>query len=230
MQQNTVILIFSRSAKSESICKKLHTDHKKNIQLHQALYNKTISITKETKLPFIIIDELQQQGSNFGEKFCNAAEYCFDKGYTNLITIGSDCATLSATDILTANSQLQNNTNVIGADNRGGFYLLALQKKYYQRGIFLNLNWCSSQLFKNITAHFKDNLNASFHILQYKQDINNAGNLNALRKQALPDNFIKLLSLLSISIYNRFYSTTLLLQQFFYNSPALRGPPTFSIL
>ena len=208
----------------------MHADPKKNIQLHQALYNKTINIAKETKLPFIVIDELQQQGNNFGEKFCTAVEYCFGRGYANLITIGSDCATLSAKDILKANSQLQNNANAIGADSRGGFYLLALQKKYYQRGTFLNLNWCSNQLFKNITAHFKDNLHTSFFILQCKEDINNAGNLNTLCKQALSDNFIKLLSLITISIYNRYYTITFLLQEFFYSSCALRGPPTFARL
>ena len=55
------------------------------------------------------IYEVNQHGKNFGEKFCNAIEYCFGSGYNNLITIGSDCAGLSAKDILKASSQFQNN-------------------------------------------------------------------------------------------------------------------------
>ena len=206
----------------------MHADPKKNIQLHQAFYNKTINIAKETKLPFIVIDELQQQGNNFGEKFCNAVEYCFGRGYSNLITIGSDCATLSAKNILKANAQLKNNANAIGPDNHGGFYLLALQKKYYQRNVFLNFNWCSNQLFKNIAAYLTDNLQASCFIACIKQDVNNANNLNAFLKHALPDNFIKLLSVLYKSIYNGYYFVSISLQHYFYQNFALRGPPAFA--
>lgn len=203
----------------------MHPDATKNLQLHQALYNKTIDVVKETNLPFIIIDEAKQHGNSFGERFCNAIEYCFGRGYNNLIAIGSDCAGLSAKDILKANSQLQNNTNAIGADSHGGFYLLALQKKYYQRNIFLNFSWGSSLLFKNISTHFKNNLQATFFLLNTQQDINTAANLKAVINFLLPNSFIKLLSRLFNSISDYLLSITSLLHHIFSTGLALRGPP-----
>jgi uncharacterized protein len=224
--QNTAILVFSRSANAEQKHKILHTNAAKNLQLHQALYNKTIAIVKETNLPFIIIDEVNQHGERFGERFCNAIEYCFGRGYNNLITIGSDCAGLSAQDILKANSQLQNNCNSIGADSHGGFYLLALQKRYYQRSFFLNFKWGSNQLFKNISIHFKNNLQATLFLLATQSDINTGANLKAAINFLLPSVFIKLLSSLFNSISNHILSLTSLLQHIFSTGFALRGPPT----
>ena len=189
------------------------------------MYNKTIAVVKETNLPFIIIDEANQHGNSFGEKFSNAIEYCFGRGYNNLITIGSDCAALSAKDILKANSQLQNNYNTIGSDSHGGFYLLALQKKYYQRTVFLNFKWGSNQLFKNISSHFKNNLQAALFLLTTQQDINTAANLKAVINFLLPNSFIKLLSSLYNSIPDYILSLTPLLQHIFSKDLALRGPP-----
>lgn len=189
------------------------------------MFNKTIEVVKETSLPFIIIDEARQLGKSFGERFCNAIEDCFGSGYNNLITIGSDCAGLSTKDILKANSQLSNNTNSIGADSHGGFYLLALQKKYYQRNIFLNFNWGSSQLFKNISTYFTNLFQANLSFLSTKQDINTTGNLKAVINFLLPDSFVKLLNRLFYS--NAYYKLpkSFLLHTVFSTSFSLRGPP-----
>ena len=189
------------------------------------MYNKTIAVVKETNLPFIIIDEANQHGNSFGEKFSNAIEYSFGRGYNNLITIGSDCAALSAKDILKANGLLQNNTNSIGADSHGGFYLLALQKKYYQRTVFLNFKWGSNQLFKNISSHFRNNLQATLFLLTTQQDINTATNLKAVINFLLPNGFIKLLSRLFSNITYYVLSITSLPNNIFSTGFALRGPP-----
>ena len=206
----------------------LHPDAAKNLQLHKALYNKTIDVVKETNLPFIIIDEVNQHGKNFGEKFCNAIEYCFGSGYNNLITIGSDCAGLSAKDILKASSQFQNNTNSIGADSHGGFYLLALQKKNYQRNSFLNFEWGGNQLLKNICVYFKNNVQAPLFLLTAQQDINTAANLKAVINLLISNGFIKLLSRLCNGIFNYLVAITSLLHNIFISAIALRGPPAVS--
>lgn len=192
------------------------------------MHNKTIAVVKETNLPFIIIDEVNQHGESFGEKFCNAIEYCFDSGYNNLITIGSDCAALSAKEILKADSNFQNNTNSIGADSHGGFYLLALQKKHYKRNNFLNFKWGSSQLSKNISTHFKNNLQATLFFLTIQQDINTAANLKTVISFLIPDGFIKLLIRLFNSISDFVLSITSLLHNIFSSGFALRGPPAVS--
>lgn len=189
------------------------------------MYNKTVEVVKETNLPFFIIDETKQQGDSFGERFCNALEYCFSKGYNNLITIGGDCAVLHAKDILEAGRQLQNGFSAIGADSHGGFYLLALQKINYNRNIFLNFNWCSKHLFKNITSHFKNTLQAPIYLLTSKQDINTAVNLKDVINLFSANGFVKLVSRIFKSIYDLILSITYLLQHIFSNGFALRGPP-----
>ena len=208
----------------------LHSNATINVQLHKALYNKTIDVIKETNLPFIIIDEVNQYGENFGEKFCNAIEYCFGRGYNNLITIGSDCAALTSKDILRAHGKFQNNINSIGADNHGGFYLLALQKKDYHRTSFLNFEWNSKVLFKKITAYFKNILNSPLLLHAALQDINTSADLDAIANSVNDSSFIKLLKRLCKSISDYSHTTTCLLQNIFSSGIALRGPPAVSPL
>ena len=123
---------------------------------------------------------------------------------------------------------MQQKSNTIGADSHGGFYLLALQKKYYQRTVFLNFKWGSNKLFKNISSHFRNNLQATLFLLTTQQDINTAANLKAVINFLLPNSFIKLLSSLFNSILDYILSLTSLLQHIFSKGLALRGPPAVS--
>lgn len=192
------------------------------------MYNKTTVIVKETGLPFLLINEAKQLGNNFAEKFCNAIEYCFTLGYKNIITIGSDCSTLSAPDILQAYNHLQNNYNTIGADSHGGFYLLALQKDFYQRSSFLNFNWCSRQLFADITGYLNTGNKTAICTLQNKADINTAANLKKVINFSSTEVFIRLLSRLSNCFNEYCNSIYILYHSAFYSSFALRGPPVFT--
>lgn len=187
-----------------------------------------MDIVNETRLSFLLINEVKQPGNNFGEKFCNAIEHCFTLGYKNIITIGSDCSALSARDILQAYNHLQNNHNAIGADTHGGFYLLAIQKKYYQRTRFLNFNWCSKQLFADIIGYFNAGNKTAICTLQIKADINTSANLKKIINFSTPEVFIKLLSSIYKSFTESFNSISLSYHADFYSSFTLRGPPVFT--
>lgn len=174
---STTILIFSRKAKTESKVKKLHNSNQKNEQLHQALYNHTIATVQATGLPYFIINEEQQFGNTFAQKYCNAIEYCFEKGVQQLITIGSDCATLTVHDLLQAANTITVNTITIAPNTRGGFYLLALHHKNYQRNHFLQFHWCKSTLVHCICNYYTGLKYVSIITLATKADIHSSNDI-----------------------------------------------------
>ena len=194
--------------------------------MHQALYNHTVAAVKETQLPFLIIDETQQYGNGFAEKFCNAIEYCFGKGFQNIITVGSDCATLKASDLLAANRQLQHNNSSLGADVHGGFFMLALQKKFYRRNDFLQFNWGSKQLSSEIKAFFTNVFAQDLLVQGCGTDINSTKDLAAVVVKKNTPAFFRLLRFL-IDIFFEYRITSSNAYRFHYaTSFCLRGPPS----
>ena len=223
MSQPTAILIFSRTILAESRVKQLHQHKGTNLQLHQALYNNTIATAKATTLPYYIINEKEQIGSTFGEKITNAISHIFAKGYNNVITIGTDCVSITTNQILQAATELQYNNNCIGADNHGGAYIIALQKENFDASIFKNLKWCTNNIYsdlKNYCLHTNNNLTQ----LTVRHDVNNA----TVLKQLLHKCKASIITLLT-TIYSSLFLINL------FNSPIYtanlqwannrRGPP-----
>ena len=193
--------------------------------MHRALYNHTVFAIKETQLPYLIIDETQQYGNGFAEKFCNAIEYCFGKGFQNIITVGSDCATLKASDLLAAARQLQQNNSSLGADVHGGFFMLALQRKFYRRNAFLQFNWGGRQLSSEIKAFFTNIFVQDLLVQGCGTDINSTKDLNAVVVQKNKPSFFRLLRFL-INSFSEYCITSSNAYSFHYaNFFCLRGPP-----
>ena len=194
--------------------------------MHRALHNHTVAAIEETQLPFLIIDETQQYGNGFAEKFCNAIEYCFGKGFENIITVGSDCATLKASDLLAADRQLQHNNSSLGADIHGGFFMLALQRKFYRRNAFLQFNWGSKLLSSEIKAFFTNVFAHSLHVQDCGTDINSTKDLAALVAIKNTPSFFRLLRFL-IDSFSEYRTASSNAYSFHYaTSFCLRGPPS----
>ena len=193
--------------------------------LHKALYDKTMLTVKDTGLPFMLVDEALQKGNNFGEKYCNALEYCFDKGYEKIISIGTDCATLT-TDILLKAYAMLGTQNIIGADKNGGFYLFALQKQNYSRQYFSSFNWCTPHLLKDIFSYFKSNNLQSPTLIQNGKDINSTIDLVNVFKTKITSTFLSLLfqlfNKIIIEIDGKFFK----IYNFSHHIFSLRGPPS----
>lgn len=193
--------------------------------LHQALYNKTLQAVKDTGLPFVLVDEALQKGNNFGEKYCNALEYCFNTGFEKIISVGTDCATLSKEVLLNANSS-SHSENLIGADKNGGFYLFALHRKNYNRQQFSKFNWCSHDLLKDIFSYFKNNKLAKPELIETGRDVNSISDLVEVIKQKNTSVFLRLL----FQIFNKINVETkylsIKINSFFLHTFSLRGPPS----
>lgn len=203
----------------------MHSNVSQNLLLHQALYNHTISAVKNTGLPYILIDEAVQQGNNFGEKYCNALEFCFNNGFEKIISIGSDCATLTTENLLRAEHSSYNK-NLIGADENGGFYLFALQRKNYCRQNFLAFKWSTNKLIHDIFSYFeKTHLTAPI-LLQKEKDINSATDLIRIFKMKKLFSFINLLIHLFNKVVIEIKEAFSKLSNLFLHIFLLRGPPS----
>ena len=143
----TAILIFANSAEQEALCKPF----KSSIELFEVLNHQTLLKVKRTEVPYFIYSEKEQVGITFGERFTNAIQSVFDKGFSQIITVGNDTPHLQSCQILQAIEQLKTNDIVLGPSLDGGFYLMGLRKSQFNQNTFLDLPWQTSQLTRSIS-------------------------------------------------------------------------------
>ena len=84
MNKGTAILIFANSAEFEAVQKPFRSSE----TLFDALNEQTIKIVEKTGLPYFHFSEKNQYGATFGERFANAIQSIYDKGFQTVITIG----------------------------------------------------------------------------------------------------------------------------------------------
>lgn len=164
---NIAILIFSRTAKAEAAEKNLLYRDSKKKALASLMINRTKQVAKASGLPTFFYSEHLQIGNNFGERFTNAIESIFDKGFETVIALGNDCLAVSKNDILQAAELLETTPSVLGPSTDGGVYLLGIQKQAFQKQAFLNIDWQTEYVFDQLSS-----LNKNIKILSSKSDIN----------------------------------------------------------
>ncbi|GEQ85344.1 hypothetical protein ULMS_08520 [Patiriisocius marinistellae] len=147
MIQKTAILIFANSAKREGEIKIFP----KAAVLFDALNKQVIKKVEKTGLPHFVISESQQTGATFGERYTNAIEQVYAKGFDNVITIGNDTPHLNSNQLLTAAKNLEENKIVLGPSKDGGYYLLGLNKSQFNKAKFLQLPWQTSGLTASLS-------------------------------------------------------------------------------
>lgn len=148
MSNKVAILIFANSAKLEAIKKPFQASE----NVFKALNTQTLKIAKKTGLPYFLFTEKDQVGSTFGERFTNAIQKVYNKGFDTVITIGNDTPHLQAKHLLKAVAQLQKSDVVLGPSRDGGFYLMGLKASHFNTKKFENLPWQTSKLHKKVSA------------------------------------------------------------------------------
>lgn len=154
LHPETAILIFANSAETESARKVLGSGCKKDLQqsLFKKLNERTVRTVEKTGLPYLIYTEKEQVGNNFGERFDHAIQDVFSKGYERVIAIGNDSPGLTANQILKANNALEDGKFVLGPSCDGGFYLMGIDRKTFQKTNFLNFSWQQKSLLAELTG------------------------------------------------------------------------------
>lgn len=145
-EHSTAILVFANTPGEELRHKPIH----KGVNLFDSLTNHTFATAAKAQLPYFHFSEEQQVGATFGERFTNAIQAIFEKGYAQIITIGNDTPQLKVSHILEAKKQLGANKLVLGPSTDGGFYLMGLHKSQFDPLAFRQLAWQTSDLSKQL--------------------------------------------------------------------------------
>lgn len=153
-------MIFANSSQREHS----HKPFSKYSPLFEVLNQQTVQKVKRSGLPYFHFTEKEQKGNSFGERFVNAIQAIYDKGFENVITIGNDSPQLKLAHLLRANAQLVKGKTVLGPSTDGGFYLMGLHKSNFDANLFQRLPWQRFSLFRRISLLLKANRSELFHL------------------------------------------------------------------
>ncbi len=194
MSLQTAILYFSRHTSAELKYKTFFGSNKQlNKKIADQLYKATLKTIHQTKLPVYHISEEEQQGNSFAEKISNAFAHIFEKGYKEVIAIGSDCPGLNKTLILSAAAKLKEQDVVLGPTPNGGCYLIGIQTGVFKKDNFQNLPWQKNNLLKVFLNDYENTAS-----LPPLQDINHQYDFYRLKFGVFNQTLVKkLLSLLA---------------------------------
>lgn len=144
------VLLFAQSENVESISKPITSSGKQNILLWRKMNDRVLKTIQKTNLPFFHSDETNQSGNTFGEKLANAVEQIFSKGFEKVIVIGNDCPELKSVHLIEAASQLLTNDLVLGANYKGGAYLIGVTKSALNIEDFKTIKWQTTAVFTEL--------------------------------------------------------------------------------
>lgn len=175
MNKKIAILIFANSAEYEAKQKPFQSSE----VLFDVLNAQILKVVKNTGLPYFLSSEKNQIGATFGERFTNAIESIYNRGFEAVVTIGNDTPHLQTKHILTAVHQLKQNDIVLGPSKDGGFYLMGLKQSYFNNETFLKLPWQTSRLQRSISRLVSSNhINLSY--LETLSDIDSVSDIKVI--------------------------------------------------
>lgn len=158
MDSKTAVLVFANSPEIDT--------QRKNIlhgkKLFENFNKNLIQRVKRSQLPYVVISDKFQKGSNFGERFYNAINHVFNLGFDQVITIGNDTPQLQTKHIIQAHEALEQNKIILGPSADGGFYILGIDKNTFYNLNFKDFDWQTYRLF--------DQIKSALHILQKQVD------------------------------------------------------------
>ena len=223
LKKETAILLFALDPSDE--IKRKSLTRKKNKGLNRRIFSrlnsKALGVAKSTQLPVFLSQEIPHSGDTFGTKISTCAAYLFGLGYEKLILIGNDCPSLSKTQILEANAQLENYAHVVGPDQRGGTYLIGLHARDFDPKSFQNLQWESNSFF---TSYIQFTNDAAFR-LSMLSDLHSFRDVLTYEPSVL---LVRLIKEWILDFYNSLilHRTEIYANPVFYTSKQLRAPPS----
>jgi rSAM/selenodomain-associated transferase 1 len=117
-----------------------------------------------------------QEGADLGERMKRAFQMAFDKGYEQVVGIGSDLPDLNKAVIELAFEKLNEKETVFGPAEDGGYYLLGMNELIPT--IFENKSWSTSGLLEETLTDLNEQ-NRSVVLLKTLNDIDTIEDLKA---------------------------------------------------
>lgn len=224
----TAILIFSRFAQEEARAKKYDTylGNKGGVAVAKHLINYTVSEAGRTKLPIITLCSDVQKGTTFGEKLANGIEAAFDKGFENVIVVGTDSPSVSCSLLNSVAEELQNEKIVLGPAKDGGVYIIGIKNSAYNRDAFVDLPWRTASLYSSFMQYAND-VGTCIKVDALGEDFDDIGSL-LHRKIKNADNFLSTLLDIIISSLHKIksrFSQHFILNECRLRNISFRAPP-----
>jgi len=123
----------------------------------------------------------EQLESSLGDRLQHATKSAFDAGAKRVIVIGTDCPSLTSSDLRSAFEQLEAHDVVIGPAQDGGYYLIGLNCEC--ASLFSDIDWSTSRVLEQ-TLHKTRELSLRVHQLRMLPDVDYAEDLLPLRRDA----------------------------------------------
>jgi rSAM/selenodomain-associated transferase 2/rSAM/selenodomain-associated transferase 1 len=121
----------------------------------------------------------EQEGSSLGDRLQHATKSAFEAGAKRVVVIGTDCPSLTSSDLRTAFDQLEAHDIVIGPAQDGGYYLIGLNAEL--ASLFADIDWSTSQVLEQ-TLHKTRELGLRVHQLRMLPDVDYPEDLLPLRR------------------------------------------------
>lgn len=174
MNNKTAILIFTRTPQEEAQQKWFQqlgsTTNGRHIA--QTLITHTRQVARSTAYPVIEISSRQQQGNSFGERLSHAIQLVWNRGFEQVLVVGTDTPHLSTALLQQAAEQISPIQSVLGAATDGGAYLIGLHCSQFQAAAFAALPWQEEHLFQALSAYLSPD-DQRLHRLPTLSDIDN---------------------------------------------------------
>ncbi|PQJ72039.1 DUF2064 domain-containing protein [Polaribacter butkevichii] len=221
MSKKTAILIFANSAEKEVERKSFLS-----ADVFSALNAQTLKLVEKSEIAYFLISEKQQTGTSFGDRFSNAIQGVFNKGFDNVITIGNDTPHLKTHHLVDTLQQLETNNLVLGPSRDGGFYLMGIQKAHFDKESFIKLPWQTNRLHKSI-ANIATSKNLEIQFLELLNDIDSKEDIQFILDsfKAIPLSILKLLQKLFLSIKIAFFKVDFSTLQTSFSKNFNKGSP-----
>lgn len=119
-----------------------------------------------------------QRGEGLGARLTNAFRAAFAAGARRVLAIGADCPDLDAASLRVASQALDATDVVLGPAKDGGYYLIGLRR--HLPGLFAEIPWSSDAVLRTTLRRARA-LDASIHLLEEREDIDDAAALRRYR-------------------------------------------------
>jgi len=118
----------------------------------------------------------QQRGKDLGQRMSNAFDSVLRK-HAYAVLIGSDCPSLSSSDLQTGRNFLENKKDIVlGPANDGGYYLIGLKQNKPE--LFSNIKWGEETVFSETCCRIEKN-NLNMGLLSKRSDVDRTSDLHS---------------------------------------------------
>jgi rSAM/selenodomain-associated transferase 1 len=202
MTDNRCIMLFVKLPEKGRVKSRLarHVGEDAALSLYENMVLDAIDMLKRGRFPFRIcytppdardqVTEwlgreyyyLPQTGDDLGDRMDEAFADVFSGDVEEALLIGSDIPGLTTGIIEEAFASLARNDAVIGPADDGGYYLIGFRKNTFTPGIFHDMVWSTSTVFRFTMDKLHD-ASRKVHILSELTDVDTVEDLKTLLSQ-----------------------------------------------